>query len=453
MSSVAAMLLGRFSPRTQRLLGTAVASYAARLASALSLLITIPLARHSLSVEMFGVWMMLSSLLGFFSFADLGVGNGVISRLTAAHARGDRSEALAIMLAGYSCTAAAGLLLLLATGLWVLLSANPLSFAGDVPAERRIEVASAFGSFVLLLAINVPASLAQRFQLATQQGHWVGLTQGIAALSNLVAVPLALWFELSLPSLVFASLGCTVLVNLLSSLTWLSSRGYLLEMRASQGPSLVAIRAILRTGAAFFVLQLCAAFAFQSDALVIAQVLGQQSYGDFAAIQRVFLAVSTLAGAALMGLWPAFGDALNSGDIPWARRMLVKALATGAAVMGGICLALIACMDWLTAVWLHMSTPPPLLLTSMFGIWTVIDALGNITGSFLNGSGLLRGQLLVAVAMACTAFAGKWWAVAALGSWGAVLATIVAYLLISVPAQIVMIRHVLTNKRQTLRTT
>ena len=40
----------------------------------------IPMTRAALPPELFGVWMMLSSLLGFFVFTDLGIGNAVLNK-------------------------------------------------------------------------------------------------------------------------------------------------------------------------------------------------------------------------------------------------------------------------------------------------------------------------------------------------------------------------------------
>jgi len=86
--------------------------------------------------------------------------------------------------------------------------------------------------------------------------------------------------------------------------------------------------------------------------------------------------------------------------------------------------------------------PPPLALTAVLALWTVIDAGGNIAGAFLNGAGVIRAQLLIAVTMALCSFCGKWWLVGKLGAWGSVLATILAYCLISVPGLILLLRRV-----------
>ncbi|MBV8502038.1 MAG: lipopolysaccharide biosynthesis protein [Paucibacter sp.] len=450
MNKLRARIAPGLNPRTRRLLNTAAAGYLARFGSAATLLVTIPLARRQLEPELFGVWMMLSTLLGFFAFADLGVGNGVLNRMTAAHGAGRREEAGRVIVAGYFCTAAMGLLMLAAWYAWMGASTDPLRFAGAISSEHRNEVLSAFCVFVGLMALNLPIGMVQKLQLGCQDGQWVGITQFGASMATLLAVPAALYWRLGLSALVLASLGTQVVANLLSSLAWLRHRGYLGLVR----PALLhraEVRGLLHSGLWFFVLQLSAAFAFQSDAFVIAQLLGQSAYGDFAAVQKVFLSLSSIFGAALLGLWPAFGEALNNGDLAWARRTLARALLTGLLVMGGLCIAALLSMDWISRLWLHMETPPPILLPLVLATWTVMDTLGAICGSFLNGAGVLRAQVLVALSMAATAFAGKWWLVTRLGAPGATLATIVAYGLISAPALIFLLRQLFQQRSTVLR--
>ncbi len=433
----------------RRVFNTAAAGYLARFGSAATLLVTIPLARHQLAPELFGVWMMLSALLGFFVFADLGVGNGVLNRMTAAFSKGDRAEAASVIVAGYFCTGATALLLLLAWSAWCLLAVDPLRFAGTISAPHHAEVLRAFCAFVGLMSLNLPLGLVQKLQLGCQDGQWVGVTQFSASMISLAAIPLALYLQLDLSLLVLASLGTQVLANLLSSLLWLQRRGYLGSLR-SAFLRRAQVLALLHDGSWFFILQLSAAFAFQSDAFVIAQLLGQPAYGDFAAVQKIFFSLSSLFGAALLGLWPAFGEALNNGDLAWAGRTLRRALLTGLAVMGSLCLTAVLAMPWLSRVWLHMEIPPPMLLPAMLAIWTVMDTLSAICASFLNGAGVLRAQVLVALAMAALSFAGKWWLVARLGTAGAPMATLLAYSLISAPAIVYLLRQLFLQHSQTL---
>ena len=430
--------------RSLRLLTIAATSYLGRLASAAAVFVTIPMARAALPADLFGVWMMLSGLIAFFAFADLGVGNGVLNRMTSAHARGDRLEQRRVMRAGYACTLSVGALTLLVWMGWTMLARVPTIVVGDVDLSHQRDVLLALDVFVVLLAINIPASLGQKMQLGTQCGHWVGYTQFAAAIGTLVAVPAVLAVHGGLPALLLASLGVQVTANLTSAALWHRRFARADATRCARAlgrlPQWPDVASLLRTGSLFLVLQLAGAFAFQSDAIVIVHQMSQAAYGDFAVVQRVFMAASSLLLAGLAGLWPAIGEALASSDSAWVRRTLLRSYLFVFALIGTCCLTLALLMTPILQAWVHARTPPATMLLVVLAIWTVMDAMANVSGAFLNAAGVLRAQIVFAALMALTAFAGKWVLVAELGAWGAVLATIVAYAVISVPAQVFLIR-------------
>jgi O-antigen/teichoic acid export membrane protein len=433
--------------RSLRVLTTAATSYLGRLGSVLAVVVTIPIARAALPSDLFGVWMMLSGLVAFFAFADLGVGNGVLNRVTAAHAAGDHAEQRRVMRAGYACTGAMGILVLATWFGWAGIAIVPTAMVGPVVLDHRGEVLSALHAFFVLLAINIPASLVHKMQLGLQCGHWVGLTQTAAAVGTLVGVPAVLAFGGGLPELVLASLGMQVAANLAS--TWLWHRRL---ARKSESISLIQHRrhpelhmavSLMRTGSLFLVLQLAAAFAFQSDSIVIVHQLGQSAYGDFAVVQRVFLAASSLILAGLSGLWPALGEALASGDAAWVRRAMLRSYMLVFVAMGATSILLAFSMPHLVLIWVGMQTPPPGALLSVLAAWTILEAMGNVSGAFLNAAGLLRVQVIFAALMGTAAFLGKWYLVGVLGAWGAVLATLIAYSVVSLPMQICLLRRYL----------
>lgn len=431
-----------FSRRTQAILRTAAASYASRLISVVVVLWTIPMARATMEPDRFGLWMMLGSLVAFLSFADLGVGNGVLSRLTQALQTGEPKEAGRVMVAGYVCSLLAALALVLAWCLWLATATDPLAFAGSVSEPLRREATLAFTVFVLLAASNIALQLCQRFQLAHQDGHWLGIAQLVSSAGTLATVVPALQAGASLSVLLLCTLGIQAAVFMGSSLWWISKRrlwGVFLRPSTTRWH----VGGVFRRGGLFFVLQLCAGFAFQSDAFVISRLVGQAEYGDFAAIQRVFQSLSGVMAGALVGLWPAFGDALGKDDLPWVRRALAKALliTVGSTVL--LAGALVLAMPWLSAHWLGMQHAPSLALPLAFAAWAAIESAGLVTANLLNGAGIVRAQLLIALAMAACSFAAKWWFVAQVGPWGAVAATIVAYVLISAPAQAWLLRELL----------
>jgi O-antigen/teichoic acid export membrane protein len=237
-----------------------------------------------------------------------------------------------------------------------------------------------------------------------------------------------------------------VLGNVANSAWWLASNG-VPALIARYGIHRETLMALLRSGAMFFALQVAVAFAFQSDSVVITHVLGAAAYGDFSVVQRLFLFVSALLSTGIVALWPAFGDAMARGDVVWARRALLRALAIAGGVASLACGTLVLSLGFVTAHWLHMTTPPPLMLAIALATWTTIDAMGAVSGTFMNASNVLRAQIVFALLMASLAFVGKWWLTPRLGPPGAVLATIGAYCLVSIPAQIFIFSRLFASSR------
>jgi len=71
----------RSAERHRRALLTSATGFAARGVSMGASLITIPLTLHYLGNERFGLWMTISSIVAMATFADFGIGNGVVNML------------------------------------------------------------------------------------------------------------------------------------------------------------------------------------------------------------------------------------------------------------------------------------------------------------------------------------------------------------------------------------
>jgi O-antigen/teichoic acid export membrane protein len=441
---------GAIDARTLRLLTVGWVTIVGRMGGALAPLVYVPLARETLDAERFGVWMLVSGLMGFLAFADLGVGYALLNRVTAVQAgepAQQRQQLSAELTAGYACTAFLGLIVLLAWGLWWGLASDVSLLVGVVSAANQPDVATGIAVFAILFALNLPAGLIQKIQIGAQDGQWVGAAQFLASLLTLAALPVALALGGALWLLVVATLGVQLLVNLGSTAWWLQRRGCL-GWGPPAAPHRGRVGALIRSGALFFCLQLVGALAFQSDAIVISHVLGPAAYGDFSVVQRLFLLIGAGLAAGTSGLWPAFGDALARGEWVWLRRTLVRAwYFTGAVALisvGALCLA----MNLISVRWLHAASAPAFGLMLALAAWTLLEALGNVSAAVMNSANLQREQLVYGAWMAALAFGGKWWAVAAFGPTGAVMATLAAYLAVCVPGQYGILKGLLFGRKE-----
>jgi O-antigen/teichoic acid export membrane protein len=390
--------------------------------------------------------MMLSALLGFMAFTDLGIGNGVLNQVTKAKALDNQVLLRQTLVGGYFITSFVGCLLVFLWFAWTKLSIEPTMLAGAISDENRSEVMKALTLFVFILAINVPASLIQRVQLGFQQGYLNGFNQLVYAILTLILVPLTLYWGGGVGELVLATLGVQAMVNVLNSLLWLHKHGMLSRRIWFNSFDTKTSKLLIQSGSMFFLLQLATAFAFQSDAIVITQVIGQSAYGEFAVIQKLFLFISMLLSAAMLGLWPAFGEAYANNEKAWIKKTFKRGIVTAAVVTSlGVC-TLSAMMPWILEFWMKSSIQLVWSLIIALAIWTVIDGMANVAAAFMNGANLLRSQLLLAVGMASAAFAAKWLLTPVFGATGAVIATICAYCIISVPGQIYILQRAFNTK-------
>lgn len=427
--------------RTKRVIAVAGVTYVGRFVQGIAVLVTLPIARASLPPDLFGVWMMLSSLVAFMAFADLGIGNGVLNQSTRAKATGDAELLRRTLASGYVVTGGVGCLLFASWLVWSSFSIEPTILAGSVSAENRSEVLRALSYFAFIFAVNIPASLILRLQLGMQQGYFNGLNQIVCSVMSMLLIPLALYHGGGVPELILATIGVQATVNVVNSLVWLNFHDMLGVRFWRRSVDMLSVSLLLRTGVIFFFLQLSAAFAFQSDSIVITHTLGQGEYGDFAVVQKLFLFVSMLLSAALVGLWPAFGDAIASQNKDWVRKALVRGAAITATVAIIAVGVLAISMPWILRNWMHSTINLSWGLVYALAAWTVIDAVAGVFAAYMNGANLLRVQLVFAVGMALTAFATKWILTPVLGTAGAVLSTILAYCLVSVPGQVYIFKR------------
>ena len=432
--------------RVRRIVLVAGASYLGRFSQGAAVLITLPIARRSFSPDLFGVWMMLSSFLSFMSFADFGVGNGVLNQITKAHATEDRDLLRRTLASGYVITFGVGAVLLFVWLLWKSLSLEPTSLAGVIEVADRTEVLRALSAFAFVLAVNIPASLILRVQLGVQQGYLNGLNQLFSALLTMISVPLCFHLGGSVAELVMATIGVQVLVNTLNTVLWLYCYKVFRNFDWSYSLDIATVRLLLLKGSMFFVLQLAAALSFQSDAIVITQTLGQSAYGSFAVVQKIFLFASMIINVSMVGLWPAFGNAVACQNMEWARKALVRSALAVTVITVALVSPLAISVPWLVEHWVAGSAKPAYSLITVLAVWTIIEAVGGVFAAFLNAANILRPQLLLAICMALTAFGLKWMLTPVLGAAGAVLATILAYCIIAVPGQILIFKAELNLK-------
>jgi O-antigen/teichoic acid export membrane protein len=387
---------GRASERYRRVGLTAVTSMAARAVGILAALVAVPLTVHYLGAEQYGLWITITSVTAFLGFADLGLSNGLMNAVSEADGKGDRDAARE-----YVSSAVAMLLLLSLALAVVFVFVYPL-----VPWPRVFNVASApaadvagraLAVFVGITLVSLPLGVVPRIQLGYQEGFKSSLWQAAGSAFSLVALVIAVTAGAPLPWLVLAIGGGPVLSTLLNGGALLRRRPWLLPRRRYASAS--AAGWLLRLGALFFVLQVAFVVAFETDNIVIAQILGAAAVTGYAVPMKLFMTIPMLLSFGLMPLWPAYREALTRGDHLWVRRTLVRSLQITAGVSIPLSALLVVFGSQLLGLWVGESVVPTTLLLVGLGAWTVVYSISTAMAMFLNGANVIAFQVVLAICM------------------------------------------------------
>ncbi len=423
---------GRSRERYRRVALTALTSVAARSVALLSLLISVPLTLPYLGTERYALWMAVSSLLAALASLDLGIGNGLVTAVAESHGRADREAARS-----YVSSAVFLLLGLAALALLGFAAAYPflswkLLFRVETDLALR-EAGPATAVFFACVAASVPLSVAGRVRAGYQQGFVGDLWTLLGSLLGLVGLLTAVAAQAGLPWLILGFSGGPVLAALANGGSlfaierrWLRPR--FRDVAASK------VRRLLRTGLAFFLLQVASAVAFSSDSLIAAQVLGPQAVTEFAVTARLFTIVGVAVGIALTPLWPAYGEAVARGDVGWVRKALVRSLV--ATILGSLALSTLGVVFGTTflRLWVGPAVHPSFALLSGLGVSTMLMTAGNATAMFLNGVQAFRFQVATGTALAVAKVVLAVVLARRLGVAGLAWSTVLAYgMMVAIP--------------------
>ncbi|MET8252089.1 oligosaccharide flippase family protein [Micromonospora sp. NPDC005197] len=426
--------------------GIAAAMVAKGIGLAAPLVIT-PACFRFLGDQRYGLWMAVTALTGMAWFADLGLGNGLLTRLS--HLADDPRQQAREVSSAFATLGVVAVALLV--GLVLVVPAVP--WAGlfnvsdpGVAAEASALVLLCFGAFV----VNIPLSLIQRIQYARGQVVQSNIWQSAGALAAMVAVlgTIAAGWE------PLAVIACAVLAvpvtNLLNCVTyfWFQDRG------PRPGPKLVhraTAVGLLRLGLRFFALTTMSAIALNVDSPLVANVLGPTTAAHYAVVGKLFGALSIFVGLVGMTVWPVNGAALARGEVAWVRRNTQRMVLLYGVIVGTIGVVLVGYGHRLIDLWVGGIDRAEIPVSVLIGLasWSLLIAVTSPLILVQNSIGLLRPQFVGWATFLLLATALKVWALREFGLAGLPVAACLAYVLTMWPAALVGYRRALRRGEPT----
>ncbi len=442
---------GRSNERLRRALLTSASAVTARVISMAGPLITVPLALGYLGHERYGLWMTVGAIVAMFTFADLGLGNGLMTEISQADGRGDPQEARRCVASALFALSGMSLILLCVYLLVFPFVPWPRVLnvsSGDLLRESGAVVTVCFVAFV----VNLPLAVVQRVQWGLQEGFRTHLWQCAGSAINVVAVVASVKARASLPVLVFCVTGVQPLVNLLNGCVFFGiQRGHLRPRW--QDFRWTTARRLLGTGFWFFLVSILLGLGIYSDNVVVAQVVGLKAVPLYAVPANLAAYLATVASMLYTPFWTANGEALARGDIGWVRSNAVRIAKVNALITGAAGLLFVTAGPVFLHWWIGPDFSPGMFLFAGMAAWAFLTSVMGPVFMILNGANAVRVQVLMfgvfsAIAVICKILLAR-----QIGIAGVVWASVLPYACLVVPAALLAMNGVLRQAQQPLGST
>jgi O-antigen/teichoic acid export membrane protein len=355
---------GRSQERYRRAALTTLVMISARVSNILTGLLTVPITLTYLGEDLFGVWMVLTSVVAFLSFYDFGIGTGLRNLLIECAAKDDlESPKKLIGNALVALTALAALMIVLVYTVlphlpWgdLIKCKNPDSILQILPTAQAV---------LVMFALGLPITQLQNIASAYQRGYWGYLCFLIGRILGFLFVVWCVKAEQPLWLLAGGYVGIPFLVTLFGWFIFLTASPVLRPWPIR--PERVLMRRLFGVG--FFVLVHHLSFAMinTSAVLLIANTISAAAAIPYTVTQQL-LGVSSIITASLMiGISVAVGEAWYRKDYGWIKKTLRRSemtvLLCGVAPLGLFLFAGRPIVLWWTKS--PEAVPPPSLVVGM----------------------------------------------------------------------------------------
>ena len=347
----------------------------------------VPLTIDFLDTENYGVWLTLSSFIAWFSFFDIGLGNGLRNKFAAAKATNNLEFAKGYVSTAYYSIGSICViffLLSLAVGYWVDWT-NIFNTSVAMKHQLQLLMPVVFGCFSLQLVLKLITSVYVGDQNHSINGKISFLS---AALSLLIVWVLTQTAHSSL--LLFGVIFSALPVIVLLALNVYAFTGRYKEYR----PKFVFwknlyFKDIFGLGISFFVIQISVLVLFSTDNFIITQLFGPAEVVPYNVAYK-YMGISNMIFTILLTpYWSSITEAYAKGELGWIKKAMKNLMKFMIGIMLVIIL-LVLCSSWAYEIWLGDKVIIPFGLTLSMALFFMITMGYAPFNFFINGVGKIR---------------------------------------------------------------
>jgi len=354
----------------------------------------IPLTLDYLEEEKYGIWLTLTAFLGWFTFFEIGLGNGLKNRLAEALAVKDYKLGKIYVSTTYAIlgivVSIVALLFFVANFFidWTVILNTDKNMSKELSIIALIVFGFFFLRFVIKL-IGIVLAADQRPAIANAFGPMGNL------LSLILIYILTLTTKGSLVYLAWILSVVPVLVLVVATI-YFYKNDYKEIAPSIKYVKFKYAKDLLNLGFKFFFIQISALIMFQSSEIIIAQFYGPAEVTPFNIAYKLFSVIMMVFTIIISPFWAAYTEAWVTKDISWIKNTTKNLLY----VWGGmVVLALILFLssDLFFNIWIGEDKMKTIIISDRLKValllYFLLFTFGGVFNMFINGVGKLSVQM------------------------------------------------------------
>ena len=378
------------SDRTKNITKHVLVSFIYKGGSILCSFLLVPLTINFLDTENYGIWLTLSSFIAWFSFFDIGLGNGLRNKFTEAKARGDLNLARAYISSAYftiSCICAFLILFFIISNFFidwtVVFNSNPSHLK-----ELSILMPIVFSFFCLQLIVKLITTIYAADQHHSMQGKVNFYT---SAGSVLLIWIMTHTFRSSL--LIFGTIFTAFPVLILLGLNLYAFTNTYQEFKPSFSLwKKKYIKEIFGLGLKFFIIQMSGIILFTSDNFLITHLYGPSEVVPYNIVYKYFSASSMVLSMIIVPYWSSITEAYISEDYQWLRSSMKSLIKISVGSLFFLLIMLLI-SSFIYGVWIGDKVDIPFTLSLYTSFYFILNIFCSPFTVLINGTGKITIQL------------------------------------------------------------
>lgn len=353
-------------------------------------LIFVPLVIDYVNPSRYGVWLTISSIVGWFSFFDIGLTQGLRNKFAEAKARGEDSLAQTYVSTTYVILA---IIFIIVWLLFLIINsflnwADILNVSQDMRSEISLLAIIVFSFFCIDFVLRIINTVLT----ANQEPALSSLLDVFGQLLSLIIIfVLVKTTQGSLIKLALALCVSPLIILLIANTYFYRGRFERYRPKISM-VNFSSAKGLVNLGVIFFIIQLAGIIQYQTANVIIAQNFGTSEVTSYNIVYKYFGVTAMLNAIFLTPFWSASTEAFIKNDLSWIKNSVKKYNILNLLLLaGGIVMLVLS--EPVYDLWLGKDKVAIAFGLSLWGfIYFNISVFGAKYVFFLNSVNALRIQ-------------------------------------------------------------